>query len=251
MKSVDYESEKILSEYLHFHYGSEREINPRGGLPSDYYDYARRIIKERFLGDATPGTDLRGLDVGCAVGASAFEMARHCREVVALDYSQAFIQAATELQNKGELTYDFYLEGIIKQRFTARVDPEIERERVTFSTGDAHDLPSHIGSFDWVLGANLLCRLHTPDRFLAQLPALVKPGGILVLNSTFTWMATHTPEENWIGGGRDGIRCAAALHDRLKSDFTLVDQTEMPLLLRETARKYQLTFAHSSKWVRV
>jgi len=252
MKTVDYESEKILSEYLHFHFGTPEEINPRKNLPNHFYDYARRIIRERFAGaNPSSGENLRSLDLGCAVGASAFEMARYCGEVVGVDYSQAFIDTAKKLQDKGTLTYDFYLEGQTKQSFTARIDPEIDRSRITFSTGDAHALPPDLGSFDWVLGANLLCRLHSPDKFLRQLPRLVKPGGILVLNSPFTWMSAHTPPENWIGGRQNGISCATALQNELKNDFQLVDEVEMPFLLRETYRKYQLTFAHSSKWVRV
>jgi 2-polyprenyl-3-methyl-5-hydroxy-6-metoxy-1,4-benzoquinol methylase len=34
------------------------------------------------------------LDVGCAVGGASFELARHFREVVGIDFSRAFVQAA-------------------------------------------------------------------------------------------------------------------------------------------------------------
>ena len=46
----------------------------------------------------SPGEVARGLDLGCAVGRSTFEMARHCRETTGVDFSRSFIQAAETLR---------------------------------------------------------------------------------------------------------------------------------------------------------
>lgn len=250
MKEVDYESTKILSEYLHFHYARAEEINPRGNLPQEFYDYPRRIVEERFATGQDPSRKIRGLDIGCAVGASCFAMAKYCGEVIGVDYSNAFISTAQRLQEEGALEYEFYVEGQRSEKFTATVDPTVDKSRVTFLTGDAHDLPAEMGRFDWVLAANLLCRLHSPVLFLERLPSLLVSGGTLVINSPFTWMTEHTPIENWIGGTNSGLDSAAKLKELLSPNFEFVDEQEMPFLIRETGRKYQLTFAHSAKWIR-
>mgnify|MGYP001199336591 CR=1 FL=1 len=68
---------------------------------------------------------------------------------------------------------------------------------------DACALPNDLTGFDAVLMANLLCRLPDPQACLAQLSgpqAIVKPGGLAVIISPYTWMKEHTPPERWLGG---------------------------------------------------
>jgi len=242
---VDYESHRLTSEYLHFHYGDAKEVVPWESLPASLTGYPQRLITERFPAERVG----RGLEVGCAVGRSSFEMARFCDEVVGIDYSSAFISTCNQLKVGNSLAYEIEMQGDRRKGFVATVPQGIDPSRVQFIQGDAHELPADLGSFDWVLGANLLCRLHHPRRFLRQLPGLVKQGGILVLNSPFTWMPQHTEPSEWIGG-KEGEDSARILQSILDSDFELIDETQMPFLIRETERKYQLTVAHSGKWRR-
>lgn len=243
---VDYESDRLIAEYLHFHYGNAAEVLPRGGFASCALDYASRVVAERF----PRGPAGRGLDVGCAVGRSAFEMARGCGEVVGIDYSRGFIEAAERIRREGSVSYRMALQGERSAVYRAERPEGVDPDRVRFQTGDAHDLPEKLGTFDRVLGANLLCRLHHPRRFLERLPSLLNPGGWLVLNSPFTWMAEHTDPGEWIGGRADGPDSAEELKRLLEPDFEFVDEVDMPFLIRETERKYQLTFAHSARWRR-
>ncbi|MEM0966731.1 MAG: putative 4-mercaptohistidine N1-methyltransferase [Verrucomicrobiota bacterium] len=243
---VDYESDRLTSEYLHFHYAARSDFFPWGEAGVQFLSYAQRVVSERFPKLATG----RGLDVGCAVGRSAFEMARSCREVVGIDYSRRFIERAKALQNSGACRYHMAFQGEMAREFVAEVPEGIDRKRVDFLVGDAHALPTDIGVFDWVLGANLICRLRSPRDFLAQLPDLVVKGGILVLNSPFTWMEEHTQFDEWLGGRSTGPRSEEVLKEILDPNFELIDETSMPFMIRETERKYQLTFAHSGKWRR-
>ena len=245
-KAVDYESDRLTSEYLHFHYGKAEEVFPWGSDLRAVTSYAERLITERF--PCVPVD--RGLEVGCAVGRSSFEMARHCEEVVGIDYSEKFITTAKSLQAGDSIQYSVRMQGARTQDFTARAPEDVDLSRVRFEVGDAHALPEELDAFDWVLGANLLCRLHHPRQFLQQLPRLVKPGGYLVLNSPFTWMEEHTEPAEWIGGQVDGPDSAEELKAILDPHFELVDECSMPFLIRETERKYQLTVAHSGKWRR-
>ena len=78
---------------------------------------------------------------------------------------------------------------------------------VDFQRADACALPMELGSFDACLLANLLCRLPSPTACLRSQsgPAgLVKPGGLAVIVSPYTWMEEHTPRSSWLGGYRDG-----------------------------------------------
>ena len=120
-----------------------------------------RCVRE-LLDTALLPTDARALEVGCAVGAAAFELARHCGKVEASDYSRSFISAAQTLQREGSLAAIRTVQGDITLPFTAQISPEINRHRVNFSVADATNLPSDLGSFDVVLAANLLCRLPDP-----------------------------------------------------------------------------------------
>lgn len=152
------------------------------------------------------------LDVGCAVGGATFELARVFPLVVGLDYSQHFVDAACAMQSIGRLPYTAVIEGDVTEACEAVVDDAIDRSRVRFMRGDACNLPKHMRPVDCVLAANLLCRLPQPERFLVDLPRLLKPGGIAVLVSPYSWLAAWTPRRQWLGGFYDASKvCKAPL----------------------------------------
>ncbi|MGA0848460.1 MAG: methyltransferase domain-containing protein, partial [Chthoniobacterales bacterium] len=187
--------------------------------------------------------------IGCAVGRSSFELAGHCREVIGIDYSQAFVAAATKVRTEGSVDYDYAVEGDRTARAVARVPAGIDVKRVKFEVGDAMDLRADLGSFDVVLAANLLCRLPDPRVFLARVPELVKPGGQLLLTTPFTWLAEFTPRDKWIGGTGEN-ESADELTSLLEPHFELKSSKEIPFLIREHARKYQWSVAWGTRWVR-
>ena len=246
-----YETDKLLSEYLLFHYGTRHEIAPPAGT-EHALDYAVRCVVECLDPTALPA-GARALDVGCAVGRSTFELARHCAAVIGIDFSQRFIEAAEAIRVTSGLPYTRTDEGALTTPLTARRPDGIPADRVSFETGDAMALRENLGAFDVVLAANLIDRLTNPSAFLARLPSLVKPGGQLVLTSPYTWMEEFTPRERWVGGyQREGLRVAtlAGLRAVLEEDFTLTDVRDLPFLIREHARKFQFSVAQASIWRR-
>ena len=243
-----YETDRLVREYLLFHYGSASEILPWPGAPRDALDFAVRCVAELIDVSFLPPV-ARALDVGCAVGRSSFELARHCREVIGIDYSQAFVAAATKVGREGALDYDYVIEGERMARATARRPSGVDPLRVSFEIGDAMDLRGSLGDFDVVLAANLLCRLPDPRKFLARLPSLVRPGGQLLLTTPFTWLGEYTPREHWLGG-RGHISSADALVEVLSPQFGLQCEKELPFLIREHARKYQWSVAWGTRWIR-
>ena len=243
-----YESDRLVREYLLFHYGGAEETLPYAFGPHDALDFARRCVTELLDVRALPAS-ARALDIGCAVGRSSFELARTCREVIGIDYSAAFIGAAEKIRTSGALDYECTIEGDRTARTTASLPEGVDVARVKFSAGDAMDLPQDLGSFDVVLAANLLCRLPEPRRFLARLPDLVKPGGQLLMTTPFTWLEQFTPCEHWIGGS-DGVASADELQRLLASSFDLQFSAELPFLIREHARKFQWSVAWGTRWIR-
>jgi len=243
-----YESDRLVREYLLFHYGSAEEILPWSGGPRDATGFAARLVEELLDVSSLPPA-ARALDVGCAVGRSSFELARHCREVSGIDYSRAFVAAATKVGTEGSLAYDYVIEGDRTAHALACLPEGVDASRVAFEVGDAMHLRDDLGSFDVVLAANLLCRLPDPRVFLARVPQLVKPGGQLLLTTPFTWLAEYTPREHWIGG-RGDVSCTDALKELLSPHFELRLQKDLPFLIREHARKYQWSMAWGTRWIR-
>lgn len=249
MKNV-YETDRLLSEYLLFHYGAPGEILPWPFGPRAALGFPVRVVTETF--EALPPA-ARALDLGCAVGRSSFELARHCREVVGIDFSKRFIEAASRLRFEGVLGYDRTDEGSLTTRLTARVPAEIDRTRVQFETGDAMALRDGLGEFDAVLAANLLCRVSEPRRCLDQFASLVRPGGQLVIATPCSWLEEFAAPTDWLGGmERDGVRVTTldSLREALASTFELRKISDLPFLIREHARKFQWGVSQASVWRR-
>ena len=103
--SAIYETDKLLAEYLLFHFGTADEILP----PSRSWPEGMRGALDfpvRTAAHFTEGTVSCGLDLGCAVGRSAFELSRSCQEVIGIDFSHAFIAAAQALAGGASIPYE-------------------------------------------------------------------------------------------------------------------------------------------------
>ncbi len=191
-----YEDPQILNDYLLLHYAPAAEQMPYAFGPHDAVEFPVRCA--RWLLDAARDYGVstgKALEVGCAVGRASFELARGYREVLGVDLSRAFIDAADALRRDGELRYFRKDEGQLGVTLNAMVDPAIDRSRVSFRQADACSLPAELMDFDAVLLANLLCRLPSPKALLGRLGGprgLVKPGGLLAIFSPYSWLeAVH------------------------------------------------------------
>lgn len=237
-----YETTRLLDEYLLFHYGSPDEVLPWPEGPQSALGFAERTVSE--LADFTrqPAT---GLDLGCAVGRSSFELARRGLEVIGIDFSQRFIDAAATLATGASLGYRRLDEGAAATELVARAPAFAPPGQVRFETGDAMNLRPDLGAFDLVHAANLLCRLTDPERLIDHLPALVKPGGQLLLATPCTWLEEYTPRDRW-----PQHSTLDWLKRRLDRDFALELQKDLPFLIREHARKYQWSVALGTRWIR-
>lgn len=236
-----YESDRYVGEYLLFHYGKVKEILPWAGGPVDALDFPVRTVAH-----FSSGTAGRALDVGCAVGRSALELSRTNDEVIGIDFSNAFVEAARQIGAGDELVCKRLEEAAEVTEVTVRRPNGVDGTKVSFEVGDAMNLRADLGSFDRVHAANLVCRLPEPRKFLSRLSDLVNRGGELVLATPCTWLEEFTQRENWPEG-----RTLDWLKKELAGDFELIEVADEPFLIRETARKFQWTVSMVTKWVRL
>lgn len=81
---------------------------------------------------------------------------------------------------------------------------------------------------------------------------MIRPGGVLVLSSPYTWLEAFTPKEHWLGGIRENgeaLTTLQALRRLLAAHFEeIAAPQDVPFVIRETARKFQHTLAQVSVW---
>jgi len=239
-----------VDEYLQFHYASDKELMPYPCGPKEALGFTNRMAAKCL---ASGGRE-RALDIGCSVGGASFELCRDFKAVVGIDFSQAFVDAAAKMAAEGEQSYESVIQAAIKETRIARVPADVDRGRAQFRQGDACALPADLGTFDAVLAGNLLCRLPDPKAFLQRCTELVKPGGVLVLVSPYSWLEEYTTKSRWLGGYADESgapqKSSDAVSALLGGSFTCESEEDMPFLIREHERKYQWGCSHGAVWRR-
>jgi putative 4-mercaptohistidine N1-methyltranferase len=244
-----YETDQLLDQYLLFHYGTAEDQMPFPFGPREARSFPVRCVSE-FL--PSIGRRTRALDLGCAVGRSTFELSRWADEVIGIDRSHNFIQAAQSIGETGRIRFRRLEEGTIYSQIERQLPGDLAGRRVRFEVGDALNLRSDLGEFDLLLTANLIDRVPSPTRLLDQLGALTQPGGYLILTSPFTWLEEFTPRKEWLTNVDGAMEQTTfdAIRTRLTPRFELLTTKELPFLIREHARKYQWSVAHGSLWRR-
>jgi 5-histidylcysteine sulfoxide synthase/putative 4-mercaptohistidine N1-methyltranferase len=250
-----YEGSQILNPYLLLHFGSPQETVSYPLTSHSALRFPQRCAEllVDWMRRKNQPTN-RVIDVGCAVGGAVFTLAESFQEALGVDLSSTLIEAAKTLKQKGYLNYEKVEEGEITTPLVAQVHSELARERSHFRQADAGSLPSELFGFDAVLLANLLCRVPSPRTVLQRMSGergLLRSGGILVITTPFTWLEKFSPKEVWLGGYQkngEPIFSEPVLKNLLENDFILLERTEMPLLIREHARKFEYIVPLVTVW---
>ena len=235
MKSNPYESERYLHEYLFFHFARPAELCPFKIIPDEFLRFHERIREECLLPIAHPAR-ARALDIGCAVGRFSFELSRVAHEVLGIDNSKKFILAAQNFAKRKAIEVQIHESGNEFSKRRIALPRGAQPRKVRFQVGDAQNLRSiSKHPFDLVAAINLICRLPSPRAFLRCLPALVCRGGQLIIASPFSWLKEYTPSREWLS--------SSDLEALLRPCFQLSRRRDIPFIIREHRRKYQLVIS--------
>ncbi|WP_328185207.1 putative 4-mercaptohistidine N1-methyltransferase [Marinobacter sp. OP 3.4] len=242
-----YETDELLGQYLAFHYGDSHF--GVGNYPARCASTCLEVMAGRDKN--------RALDLGCAVGRTSFELTRIFDEVVALDLSQRFIDAANTLKTHGQVEYFLRAQGELGETAVASLEAHNlakHADRATFEVADACNLGPAYRGFDLVFAGNLIDRLQDPGAFLSGVHQLLNDRGVLVISSPYTLLEEFTPRTKWIGGfQRNGqpFTVLDGMKEILAPHFELMrDPVDVPFVIPETARKYQHTIAELTAWQR-
>jgi 5-histidylcysteine sulfoxide synthase/putative 4-mercaptohistidine N1-methyltranferase len=240
-----YETDGSVAQYCDSHFGPEKF-----GVPN----FPAQLVKI-CLDAMADRPKNRALDLGCAVGRSSFELAKHFNFVTGIDFSARFIRIALQLQEKGVTHYQLPEEGeIVSFHETRLSDFGLAKhlDKLEFVQGDAHNLKPQFSGYDLVLAANLLDRLYDPSHFLSSIHERINPGGLLVLASPYTWLEEFTKKENWVGGIRlagEPFTTLNGLTEQLGRHFRMLEEPcDVEFVIRETARKFQHTISQLTVW---
>lgn len=243
-----YETDELVTQYMEFHYG---EV---------YYgveNYPRKCAQLclELMSGHKKG---KALDLGCAVGRTAFELACEFNEVVGVDLSARFIECANQLKARQTMDYSIIIEGELVTPCKADLSTlhlDQVRNKVSFFQEDACNLGDQHGNYDLIFAGNLLDRLQDPKQFLSSVHQYLNKGGFLIMSSPYTLLDEYTPRENWLGGYMDNgkeVLVLEGVRKVLEPHFTMSsDPVDVPFVIRETKRKFQHTIAELSCWQRI
>lgn len=136
------------------------ETPGQGATPEQF-----SMLMTRYERAAELSVDKEVLEVACGSGIGLGLLARRARRVVAGDYDQAHVQAARSHY----------------------------RDRIHLLQLDAHHLPFKDNSFDVVMLMEALYYLADSARFVAEAGRILRPGGILYINSANREWALFNP----------------------------------------------------------
>ena len=131
---------------------------------------------------------------------------------------------------------------------------KIIKDKIDFMQGDACNLAAKYKDYDLVFAGNLIDRLYDPALFLGTDHSSVSvSGGLLVLTSPYTWLEEFTPRDKWLGGFKadtgENFTTLEGIEKALAPQFKMLGKPrDIPFTIRETARKFQHSFAEMSVW---
>mmetsp|Transcript_6587 Transcript_6587/g.9793 ORF Transcript_6587/g.9793 Transcript_6587/m.9793 type:complete len:669 (+) Transcript_6587:204-2210(+) len=248
--TAKYESQTQLAAYLDLHFAVDKALEGPAlsqiHILEPYLDFPKRCAK--VLTNLFPSDSLKdknALDVGCAVGGTSFALAdAGFAKVVGIDFSEQFINIANKLAAGDPVSYR--RSGIAGN--TSPVTLKLrQRDTVSFDVADACDKSKLLAvahsahKFDAIVCANLLCRLPDPRAFVDSLPDITNPEAVILFVSPYSWFTEYTPDTSkWYRGPSD-------IEEHMSNlGFELIyGPEEMPLLIRDHERKFQVVFSNA------
>jgi SAM-dependent methyltransferase len=257
-----YKDRGILDSYRPLHFSN----TPINGIPNFPVAVAKVCIEAAqdfgLLPDSSSSSTaasngLRAIDCGCGPGRTAFEFTKHFQHVEGFDYADGFVEMMVEEKDK-------YIANHANSTFQAY---QGDAHCLLGAEGSAPTVKSPAGSYDLILGCNLIDRLHTPKAWVRDCRKMLlgEDGGagsssknpkILVVASPYTWKPDHTATANWLGGFFDEKAERKFSVDGLKEElcgpdggFELKRVLKVPFCIPDSDGTYQFTFSNVTVFV--
>jgi putative 4-mercaptohistidine N1-methyltranferase len=243
----EYANPKVVEQYAAFHF-----------TPGDAESYPLRCAQRCIEVVNQLGVHQgRAIEFGAGPGRAAMELAKHFESVVGSDFSQHLIDIGKVLLTEGKLRFSSGSSEIEVTPTDLQIG-SVEQSRLELLLVDAcaPTAPGDEASCDLVCCFNLIDRLPDPKAFLVEAARRLRPGGLLVISSPYTWLEAFTPKDKWIGGRKNGgknIRSIDALREYLTTgDSAQFEDALAPedifFRFEETPRLRQETKAEMSFW---
>jgi ubiquinone/menaquinone biosynthesis C-methylase UbiE len=249
-----YDNHRELSRYLLMHYGQVEDVFDRLSHPlAAAHGYPRRLSDLLRSAARRSGTRVAwALDVGCGVGGVSHALSSWVEDtVVGLDASVRSIEIAQSVTLHGGGTFSVAEEGPFFKDVEVRIPDRSRQARLQFELGDASRLRTDRPAFDAVVLSNVLDRVDDPVACLEQFSGsdrILRDGGLLMVACPWSWYPEFTPPAAWLGSARDNTTSGRALKQTLQRDFTLLAESDEPVVLRQNPREFDYFEAHVTVW---
>jgi 5-histidylcysteine sulfoxide synthase/putative 4-mercaptohistidine N1-methyltranferase len=236
------EMQTDISQQLHHHFGV--------GSHQQNHDL-QQILK---IVQPYVTLDSKVLDLGCGVGRLSFELAKTTRHVDGIDFTARHIQHCLDLKEQGQLRYAMPTQGEIFDFHEVTLENlglEQSPENLHFSQGDGLNLKPQFGDYDLAICHRVIEFSYQPQELLQQLSQRIKPGGVVVLGSSYAWDVSITDMPHWIGGFKrngENLSSEAHLFEIMSTEFDLLQETQVISQFELDQRTSQTANNHITIW---
>lgn len=180
------------SEELQIFYQSLAQLMENSHLTEDFYQYMLELSRPLLNASSLV------LDVGCGLGRITAEIGTlGAAYVIGLDRSPQMIEEAARIVGmKGSVPINLNLVG--DKTISAHLTTNYYLDNVDFLVGDVEQLPIRGEVFDLALSLNLLDRVPDPQRAMAEIARVLKPGGHLIVIHPYQWDDSHAERKYWV-----------------------------------------------------
>ncbi|XP_070563489.1 uncharacterized protein [Ptychodera flava] len=194
IKSAEIEKVFVPSTNIQYHYDTEQHLHEITGMQFTVTDHNYVTqLKEICLNSMAKYNTGRktAIHFGCGPGQLAFDLTAAFDEVIAVDYSGCFINAAMTLQARGSLMYDNQLllqNGTKKAKpetsVEVKLDDKINREKVTFK--QLTWIPNELFGYDLTV-IDMTDRVSNAKAWLVRLWEIAESTGVIAVVSSTDW----------------------------------------------------------------
>ncbi|MFG1424226.1 class I SAM-dependent methyltransferase [Roseixanthobacter liquoris] len=193
------------ASYAHDHYGDLAEADSAPALfgpppaPTPLVPGAVRRTLATALAQL-PATTGPVLDIGCAVGRTAFDLAAATPGLVlGIDLNWPLLAIGRGILDRAVLSYPHRRLGMRFERRRHAV-AFAGSDRVDFWIADALALPFRAHTFDLAVAMNVIDCVSAPPRLIAEMARVLMSGGGAAIATPFDWSSQVTSPEAWVDG---------------------------------------------------